>query len=117
MTNAEQQLGRRQFDYIIDRNRGSITARFLAKARAAGHLNILDYKHRWYVCRLRSRIIYRLSGDQGSQLSRKRNADARARAQLMALDHVIGNEGDHYHASEVDRVRFFEQVRGLSSGS
>jgi len=106
---------RRQFDYFIDRNKGSIAARFLAKARSAGHVSILDYKRGWYVYHLCSRIIYRLCGDPKSQL-RRRKADARVRARLMALDYVLGNEEDHYLASEGDRVRFFEQVRGVSPG-
>ena len=106
---------RRQFDYFIDRNKGSIAARFLAKARSAGHVSILDYKQGWYVYHLCSRIIYRLCGDPESQLRRKK-ADSRVRARLMALDYVLGNEEDHYLASVGDRVRFFEQVRGVSPG-
>lgn len=103
---------RRQFDWFIDRNKGSIVSRFIAKARAAGHIEFLDYKQGWYVYHLCSRAVYRWCGDPESQL-RRRKADAKVRARLMALDYVLANEEDHYLASESDRVHFFEQVRGV----
>ena len=43
---------RRQFDYFIDRNKGSIAMRFLEKARIAGHIQLLDTTHRRQVCHL-----------------------------------------------------------------
>ena len=102
---------RRQFDYFIDRNEGSIVLRFIAKARAAGHIKFLDYKQGWYVYHLCSRAIYRLCGEPESQL-RRRKADAQVRLRLMALDYVLGNE-DHYLSSEAERLRYFEHVRGI----
>ena len=105
---------RRQFDWFIDRNKGSIVSRFIAKARAAGHIDVLDYKQGWYVYHLCSRVIYRLCGDPESQL-RRRKADAQVRARLMALDYVLGNEEVHYLTSEAERVHYFEAVRGVSA--
>ncbi len=67
---------RRQFDWFIDRNKGSIVSRFIAKARSAGHIDVLDYKQGWYVYHLCSRVIYRLCGDPESQL-RRRNPSSR----------------------------------------
>jgi hypothetical protein len=103
---------RRQFDWFIDRNKGSIVSRFVAKARAAGHIEVLDYKQGWYVYHLCSRVIYRLCGDPESQL-RRRKADAQVRSRLMALDYILANETDHYLASEAERLHYFEQVRGI----
>lgn len=105
---------RRQFDWFIDRNKGSIVSRFLEKARAACHIDVLDYKQGWYVYHLCSRAIYRLCGEPESRL-RRRKADAQVRARLMALDYVLGDEEVHYLASEADRTRYFEQVRGVST--
>jgi hypothetical protein len=105
---------RRQFDWFIDRNKGSIVSRLIAKARAAGHVDVLDYKQGWSVYHLCSRVIYRLCGDPESQL-RRRRADAQVRARLMALDYVLGSEEDHHFGSEAERLRFFERVRGISS--
>jgi len=105
---------RRQFDWFIDRNKGSIVSRFIAKARAAGHIKFLDYKQGWYVYHLCSRAVYRLCGDPESQLRRSK-ADAKVRQRLMALDYVLANEEEHYLASESDRVHFFEGIRGVSS--
>ncbi len=104
---------RRQFDYFIDRNKGSIVTNFLKKASAAGHIEVFAYKQRWRVYHLCSRSIYRLLDDPESQL-RRRKGDAQVRARLMALDYVLENEGDHYLESEADRIRFFERVREIS---
>jgi hypothetical protein len=104
---------RRQFDYFIDRNKGSIVTNFLKKASAAGHIEVFDYKQGWRVYHLCSRSIYRLSGDPDSQL-RRRKGDGQVRARLMALDYVLENESDHYLESEADRVRFFEHIRTIS---
>jgi len=97
---------RRQFDYFIDRNKGSIVMRFLEKAHAAGHIESLDYKQGWHVYHLCSRSIYRLLGDPESQL-RRRKGDAQVRARLMTLDYVLENEGDHFPVSEQERIHFF----------
>jgi len=103
---------RRQFDYFTDRNKGSIVMRFLEKARAAGHIESLDYKQGWHVYHLRSRSIYRLTGNPESQL-RRRKGDAQVRARLMALDYVLENEEDHYLESDAERVRFFAGDRRI----
>lgn len=104
---------RRQFDYFIDRNKGSIVMNFVKKATAAGHIEAFEYKQGWRVYHLCSRSIYRLADDPESQL-RRRKGDTHIRARLMALDYVLENENDHYLASEADRVRFFEHVRRIS---
>jgi hypothetical protein len=106
---------RRQFDYFIDRNKGSIVVNFLKKATAAGHIEAFDYKQGWRVYHLCSRSIYRLADDPESQL-RRRKGDTQIRVRLMALDYVLENENDHYLASEADRCRFFEHVRRISPG-
>ena len=105
---------RRQFDYFIDRNKGSIVVNFLKKATAAGHIEAFEYKQGWRVYHLCSRSIYRLVDDPESQL-RRRKGDTQVRARLMALDYVLENENDHYLASEADRIRFFERVRWISA--
>ena len=104
---------RRQFDYFIDRNKGSIAMNFLKKAGAAGHIEVFTYKQGWRVYHLCSRSIYRLLDDAESQL-RRRKGDAQVRARLMALDYVLEHEADHFLESDADRVRFFERVRGIS---
>jgi hypothetical protein len=105
---------RRQFDYFTDRNKGSIVMRFLEKARLAGHVESLDYKQGWHVYHIASRTIYRLLGDPESQF-RRRKGDAQVRARLMALDYVLENDSDRYLASDEERLRFFTDVRGISS--
>ena len=104
---------RRQFDYFIDRNKGSISMRFLEKARLAGHIDTLDYKQGWRVYHIASRAIYRLLGNPESQL-RRRKGDAQVRARLMALDYVLENENDRYLASAPERLHFFAEVSGIS---
>lgn len=105
---------RRQFDYFTDRNRGALVMRFLEKARAAGHIEVLDYRQGWRVYHLFSRTIYRLLGDSESQL-RRRKGDAMVRARLMTLDYVLENDADHYLESSAERVRYFTRERGIPS--
>ena len=104
---------RRQFDYFIDRTKGSIVLRFLRKARVAGHIESLDYPQGWHVYHVVSRTIYRLLGDPGSPLRRSKG-DAQVRALLMVLDFVLENQDDHYLASEEERIHFFGSVRGAA---
>jgi hypothetical protein len=103
---------RRQFDYFTDRNKGALVMRFLNKARAAGHIEFLDYKQGWHVYHLFSRAIYRLLGSPESQ-HRRRKADAQIRARLITLDYVLENDSDHYLESVAERVRFFAEDRRI----
>jgi hypothetical protein len=104
---------RRQFDYFTDRNKGSIVMRFLEKARAARHIESLDYKQGWHVYHLCSRSIYRMAGNPESQL-RRRKGDAQVRARLIALDYVLENEDDHFLGADADRTRFFANSRRIA---
>lgn len=104
---------RRQFDYFTDRNKGSIVMRFLKKARAGGHIEILDYGQGWHVYHLVARTVYRLAGDAESQ-NRRRKGDAHIRQRLMALDYILENDGDHFLASRWDRTHFLTESRGIS---
>lgn len=104
---------RRQFDYFTDRNKGALVMRFLEKARVAGHIEFLDYKQGWHVYHLFSRAIYRLLGNAESQ-HRRRKGDAQVRTRLMALDYVLENDSDHYLESDIERVRFFANDRGIA---
>lgn len=105
---------RRQFDYFIDRNKGSIVMRFLKRAHRAGHIESLDYRQGWHVYHVCSRTIYRLLGNPESQL-RRRKGDAEVRARLMALDYALENERDHYLVSGEERFQFFAGGRGISA--
>ena len=104
---------RRQFDYFIDRNKGSIAMRLLEKGQTTGHIESLDYKQGWRVYHLCSRTIYRLIGHPESQL-RRRKGDAQVRARLMILDYVLENDSDHFLSSERERTRFFTETRRVA---
>lgn len=104
---------RRQFDYFADRNKGALVMRFLRKACAARHVEVLDYGQGWHVYHLAARAIYRLMGDAESQ-NRRRKGDAQIRARLMALDYVLEQDGDRYLESEADKARFFMDSRDIA---
>jgi hypothetical protein len=103
---------RRQFDYFVDRNDGHLAQRFIEKARAAGHIAVLDYGQRRQVHHLFYKQIYRLVGDAESQ-NRRRKGDAAIRARLISLDYVLGHENDRYFESAAERLRFFAEVRRI----
>jgi hypothetical protein len=104
---------RRQFDYFIDRNKGAIAQNFLEKARAAGHVEVIDYGEAHHVYHLFSKPIYRLLGDAESQ-KRRRKGDGLIRARLIALDYVLQHDGDHYLESDREKTHFFANVREVS---
>jgi len=103
---------RRQFDYFIDRNKGSIVMRFLEKARIAGHIQLLDRAHRRQVYHLYYKPIYRLVGAPDSQ-NRRVKGDAEVRARLMKLDYVIENDHEHYLESDQEKFEYFARARGI----
>lgn len=105
---------RRQFDYFIDRQRGAIAQHFLQKARAAGHVEVIDYGESRYIYHLYAKAIYRLLGNAESQ-NRRRKGDGHIRARLITLDYILENDGDHYLASPADKLRFFAEARRIPS--
>ena len=107
---------RRQFNYFIDRHRGSIAHRFIEKAQAAGHIETIDYGQGFHIYHLFSKPIYRLLGNADSQ-NRRRKGDGMIRARLMALDYVLENDTEHYLISEEERLHFFTEVRGVHTES
>ena len=103
---------RRQFDYFIDRNKGSIAMRFLEKARIAGHIQLLDTAHRRQVYHLFYKPIYRLIGAQDSQ-NRRVKGDAEVRARLMKLDYVFENDRERHLESDAEKLEYFARTRGI----
>ncbi len=105
---------RRQFDYFIDRNKGSIVMRLLEKARVAGHIELLDTTHRRQVYHLFYKPIYRLIGAPNSQ-NRRVKGDADVRARLMKLDYVLENDHEHYLENDAEKLEYLAQTRGVAS--
>lgn len=103
---------RRQFDYFIDRNKGSIVMRFLEKARIAGHIQLLDTAHRRQVYHLFYKPIYRLFGAPDSQ-NRRVKGDSDVRARLMRLDYVLENNQERYLESDEEKLEYFAGTRGI----
>lgn len=103
---------RRQFDYFIDRNKGSIVMRFLKKARIAGHVQLLDTVHRRQVYHLFYKPIYRLVGSPNSQ-NRRVKGDADVRVRLMKLDYVLENDREHYLENDEEKLEYFAMTRGI----
>ena len=103
---------RRQFNYFVDRQKGFIAHRFLEKAHEAGHIETIDYGQGFYIYHLFSKPIYRLLGNADSQ-NRRRKGDGTIRARLMALDYVLESDGEHYLASDDERLDFFTETRRI----
>ena len=103
---------RRQFDYFIDRNKGSIVMRFLEKARIAGHIQLLDTLHRRQVYHLFYKPIYRLVGAPDSQ-NRRIKGDADVRARLMRLDYVLENDRERYLENDDAKLNYLCRTRGV----
>jgi len=104
---------RRQFDYFVNRNKGSIVMRFLEKARNRGHIQLLDTEHRRQTYHLFYKPIYRLVGKPDSQ-NRRVKSDTEVRARLMRLDYVLENDEEHYLENEEAKLHYFTQTRGIT---
>jgi hypothetical protein len=105
---------RRQFDYFISRRKGAIARNFLAKAQAAGYVEVIEYARGWRVYHLLSRSIYRLLRMPESQ-NRHRKADASIRSRLITLDYVLENRDDeHYLIGPEEKVNFLRTQRRIN---
>jgi hypothetical protein len=105
---------RRQFDYFIDRMKGAIARNFLAKAQAAGHIEVIEYARGWRVYHLLSRSIYRLLKMPESQ-NRHRKGDASIRSRLLTLDYVLENREDEYYlVAPEEKLDFLAQQRRIN---
>lgn len=105
---------RRQFDYFIDRAKGAIARNFLAKAQAAGHIEVIEYARGWRVYHLLSRSIYRLLKMSESQ-NRHRKGDASIRSRLITLDYVLENREDEYYLiTPEEKLNLFGQQRRIN---
>lgn len=103
---------RRQFDFFINRQKGAIAHNFLEKARAAGHIEVIDYGEARHVYHLFSKPMYRLLGIADSQ-NRRLKGDGPIRARLIALDCILENDKDHYLESDRDKVHYFSSIRRI----
>src|SRR5579884_425019 len=104
---------RRQFDFFIQRKKGSLSHRFTEKGRIAGHIEVIDYQG-CFVHHLRFKPIYELVGSPKSQ-NQVRKGDAQIRARLMTLDYVLENNTEHFLGTDQEKFDFFVTVRGVNA--
>ena len=105
---------RRQFDYFIDRNKGAIVTNFLAKAQAAGHIEVIEYARGWRVYHLFSRTVYRLANLPESG-NRRRKGDAAIRSSLITLDYVLENhETEYFLTTPEEKINFLSAAPEVS---
>jgi hypothetical protein len=100
---------RRQFNFSVKRHLGSAAARFLAKAKHAGHIREIQYGAGRLLYQLYAKWLYRIVGQENSQ-NRRAKSSPEIRRRLIMLDYILSHLGkEEFLDSEATRQKFFAQ--------
>ena len=100
---------RRQFNCAVKRRLGSAAARFLAKAKRAGHVREIQCGAGRLLYQLHARQLYQIVGQRNSQ-NRRAKSSLEIHRKLIILDYVLSHLGkEEFLDSEAARQNFFSQ--------
>jgi hypothetical protein len=99
---------RRQYLSFIDREDGAMVQRFLEKSIGLGHAHPIEYAVGRHVYHLKSKLIYRILGQQDSQ-NRRVKGDRQIKARLMQVDYLLDHFGEQFLETSEQKARFFEE--------
>jgi hypothetical protein len=97
---------RRQYLAFIRREDGAMVQRFLEKAVGFEHVSPMDYAAGRHIYHLKSKLIYRILGQEDSQ-NRRIKGDRQIKARLMQVDYVLDHFGEQFLETSEQKVRFF----------
>jgi len=106
---------RSQFLQLVKREDGALVQRFLAKAVSAGHVVPIEYAAGRHIYHLKSKLVYRLLGQEDSQ-NRRLKGDREIKTRLMQIDYLIDHFGETFLETAEDKVRFFHEKLKLNTG-
>lgn len=98
---------RRQYLAFIKREDGAMVQRFFEKSIGLGHARPIEYATGRHIYHLKSKLIYRILGQEDSQ-NRRAKGDRQIKARLMQLDYLLDHFGGQFLETSDQRVRFFE---------
>jgi hypothetical protein len=99
---------RRQYLAFIQREDGAMAQRFLQKVVELQHVHPVEYAAGRHIYHLKSKLIYRVLGQEDSQ-NRRVKGDRRIQARLMLIDYLLDHFGEQFLETSGRKVAFFQE--------
>jgi hypothetical protein len=107
---------RRQYLTFIKREDGAMVQRFLEKTIRFEHVFPIEYAAGRHIYHLKSKLIYRILGQEDSQ-NRRVKGDRQIKARLMQVDYLLDHFGEPSLETAEQKVRWFEDKLQIPVGS
>jgi hypothetical protein len=104
---------RRQFLTFIKREDGAMVQRFLEKSVEREHVHPIEYAAGRHIYHLRSKLIYRVLGQEDSQ-NRRTKGDRQIKARLMQVDYLLDHFGERFLETAQQKLAFFHEKLGIA---
>ena len=99
---------RRQYLAFIEREDGAMVQRILQKSIELQHVQPVEYAAGRHIYHLKSKLIYRILGQEDSQ-NRRAKGDREIQARLMEVDYLLDHFGEHFLETAQQKVAFFQE--------
>jgi hypothetical protein len=99
---------RRHYLAFIEREDGAMVQRFLQKVVELQHVHPVEYAAGRHIYHLKSKLIYRILGQEDSQ-NRRVKGDRQIQARLMQVDYLLDHFGEQFLETSGRKVAFFQQ--------
>jgi hypothetical protein len=105
----------RQYVRFLKRKPGALIQQLVEKASARRHIETLDYGQRRHIYHLKSRVLYRLLGDEDSQ-NRRTKGDQEIKTKLMILDYVLERWAEVFLSSPLEKAECLQHSFLIPNG-
>jgi len=102
----------RQYAAFLKRKPGGLVYQLIHKAKARGHVQVLDYGQHCYLYHLKAKPIYRLLECADSQ-ARRAKGDDEIKTRLMILDYVLDHLDSEFLALKSEKIEYFASKHGV----
>jgi hypothetical protein len=99
---------RRQYLAFIEREDGAMVQRFLQKVLELQHVQPIEYAAGRHIYLLKSKLIYRVLGQEDSQ-NRRVKGDRQILARLMQVDYLLDHFGEQFVETSQQKIAFFQE--------
>jgi hypothetical protein len=99
---------RRQYLAFIEREDGAMVQRFLQKVAELQHVQPVEYAAGRHIYHLKSKLIYRILGQEDSQ-NRRVKGDRQILARLMQVDYLLDHFGEQFLETSQQKRAFFRE--------
>ena len=103
---------RRQFAQYLGRHSGGTVSSLIEKLLANEHAQVSAYAHNTHIYHVCARPVYAAIG-QGDNRNRREHQPLTIKSKLMALDFVLAHPHYRFFPTEMEKVQYFNQTRGV----